>query len=374
MARVIAMLFHPFVHAQSPASGIAAQQPISARKGVIRKQVTPKWVDGVLITILALIIVIAIVALVPKLWGRDIKWTGTGQGSWSMAREGGVMPCSLFYVSRTNEYHEGDIVSFWYSSRFATSDESSIKRIVWVKADGTLICRGDNTKNSDSGEYIVPRNKVRGKVIGSRISAMPTTYWRWLSMGWTLQTEEIAERERKLFSVATLTSVFTASGRVRNWVEFNYAPHLVNWSPTGDYVAVRREDHVTDIYSSSRVPVMSMKGRFKMWIDEKSFVSVSGTTVSRVTVPDGKKTPWAITPTMLGMGFQQNGIVLIDGPADVRAGDTIQFRSHPETLGRVKAVSRERKGGMWGLVTVVKLDPPLPFRPQFGEGITRIRA
>ena len=341
MAHFIAYLLHPFAHAHAGTSGVVLDRPVVGQRerSTTTKHVTPKWVDVILIIVLVLVALLTTFAYVPMIWGLYPVMGHSMEPAFTFV--GGYFQAEVAKDIRINDIVVLDGKTIGYS----------VKRVAKIDAQKGVYTLGDNTdcsmdssfganSNDNTRETWIPFAEVRGKV---------TDIW----------------------SPARAWRHYSPTGQFQNWVEFTYAPRLVNWSPTGDYVVVCREDKdVADVYHhTSRVPVLSISGRFKMWLDEKSFVAVSGTVVSRVTLPDGTTKPWAITPTMLGMGFQQSSVVTIDGPADVTAGDTIEFRSHPEIRGRVKNVSRESKGGMWGLVTVVKLDPSLPFQPQFGEGI-----
>jgi hypothetical protein len=222
-----------------------------------RKHVTPKWVDGLLFLVLIAFFLLACFTYIPMLWGWSPRTTWLGQGSWSMAKEGGVMPCSLFHIARSESYQPGDIISFWYKdpARPGTPEESTIKRVVSVRADGTLVCRGDNQPNSDREEYNVPRDKVRGRVVGWRLSLIPVAYWRWLSMGWTLQADEIALRTKRAFSIATAINILTSDGRWRNRVELSNPPSATYVLPNA--ILVSKPDGVWLLRQSAEPVLVS---------------------------------------------------------------------------------------------------------------------
>lgn len=245
MARVIDLL-HPSAHAHAGAGAVVLDRPVDVGRQPAFFTFSFSWKRTWRVLRWPLLVVGVTILLVclPMLRGWSPRWVGTGQGSWSMAKEGGVMPFSLIYVARADSYQEGDIVSFWYldTARPASTEESAIKRVVSVEADGTLVCRGDNQPNSDHGEYVVPRDKVRGKVVGPRLS-LSTVFWRWLSMGWSLQADEIAQRGERIFSLKTITGLFSEEGRWRNGMEMSHAPSMLRW--IGNRLLVTEEGRIT---------------------------------------------------------------------------------------------------------------------------------
>jgi len=145
-------------------------------------------------------------------WG----YIGTGHASWSMANEGGIMPGSFTLHKAYPTYEVGDDVSFDYrGSKEPSENGKSIKRVIAINPGGTYRVEGLNYLNTIP-PYDVPEKDIIGKIVW-RHSFLPTSYWRWLSMGWALEQEEIAERYQMIFSAETAVGIFTAQGRLRNW-------------------------------------------------------------------------------------------------------------------------------------------------------------
>lgn len=174
------------------------------------------------------IVVVAISPLIPCLWGWKMGWLGTGFGDWSMAAHGGIMPGSIVYHQKLPQYSVGDIVSFEYNGNDdPTQNGPSLKLVVAKNSDGSYCVKGMNYVNSFAPCDVSPRD-IYGKVVWHH-SYLPESYWRWLTMGWTLNYDEIDARWHAIFSFQTIRNIFNKAGWFRNWIEFNYAKSDVSW-------------------------------------------------------------------------------------------------------------------------------------------------
>lgn len=206
-----------------------------------------------------LAILLLAVVFVPRVWGWQFRWLATGYGSWSMASDGGVMPLSMYYVAKTDEYSVGDVVSFEYTgSQDQSQNGPSIKQVVAVAGD-TCRVAGLNGANSVP-PCDVPAEAIHGRIV-ARWSPVPVEYWRWLSDGWQLSTDKIADREERIFSLQTVANVLTSSGRLANWAAFSFPPDAIR------YVAEER----AVVETGGRVVVYSAPG-------QEAYASPVGTT------------------------------------------------------------------------------------------------
>lgn len=172
-----------------------------------------------------LAVLLLAVAVVPQLWGWQFHWLSTGHGSWSMAAEGGVMPLSMYYIAQSDRYSIGDIVSFEYTGSLDQSQNGpSIKQVVAVTGDVVRVA-GLNGQNSVPPCDVLLQD-IRGRIV-ARWSLVPVAYWRWLSMDWQLTTDDIATREKRIFSLQTVTNACTSSGRLSNWVAISFPPGAI---------------------------------------------------------------------------------------------------------------------------------------------------
>jgi hypothetical protein len=237
--------------------------------------------------IVATLIILAVV-FVPALWGWNFHCTATGNGSWSMANEGGVMPMSAYYTAKRAAYSVGDIVSFEYRNGATAQDNGpSIKRVTSVHPDGSYAVAGLNELCSVP-PCNVPSTDIRGRIIAGPVSLMPTAYWRWLSMGWTLDVDEIALRSERIFSVETLRNAFTEGGRWRNGTMLSTPPHDVCYITGGAFVSVwdrvALESRVYMLPSQEVVYVSKLKA--SGWEDENT-LTFDGDIIPPRTVPGG---------------------------------------------------------------------------------------
>lgn len=175
-------------------------------------------------------------------WG----YIGTGHASWSMAEDEGIMPGSLTIHRALSSYQEGDDVCFIYKGSDDDSENGkSVKRITAINPDSSYRVEGLNPLNT-----IPPCNVPPGDIVGKIVwhhSFLPTRYWRWLSMGWSLEQEEIAERYQMVFSIQTVVGVFTKK-QFRNGVILQKSPseyHLDN----GLVYLITPDDQV-EVYTS----------------------------------------------------------------------------------------------------------------------------
>jgi len=200
-------------------------------------------------------------------WG----YIGTGHASWSMSSDDGIMPGSLTLHKAYPTYEVGDDVSFNYrGSKEPSENGKSVKRVVAINPDGTYRVEGLSSLNTIP-PYDVPEKDIIGKIVFHN-SFLPESYWRWLSMGWTLEQEEIAERYHRIFSVETIAGVFTAQGRFRNKVALFWPPSEV----------ARSEDGRTYVFNSgSRLMVYrDMKPIRRIDGEVKSIRAFEGTVFS----------------------------------------------------------------------------------------------
>lgn len=178
---------------------------------------------------LAAFVLIMAVVFLPRLWGWKFHCLGTGSGSWSMASDdsGALMPLSVYYVAKQDSYRVGDVVSFDYKGNGDPSQNGpSVKLIESVK-DGTFRFRGLN-EHCSVQPGSANTQSINGKVV-TKISLLPRCYWRWLSLDWSLTTDQLVVREQRIFSLQTVTNVFTREGRLKNWVEISYPPGSIKW-------------------------------------------------------------------------------------------------------------------------------------------------
>ncbi|MEI6058061.1 MAG: S26 family signal peptidase [bacterium] len=172
-----------------------------------KKHVTPKWVDRLLIGILLLIPILYAAGFNVN-YGPSMSYLG-----WVYRTSWGEQPTRI-----------GQIV------RFAQPGQPtwrkyllpSIKRVAEIRKDGYFV-EGDNTERSqDSRDWCkdVQRNHVAGVVV-----------WCWSpARAWRSRTSE---------------------GKLRNWLEMNYAP--CNWKISGDRLVLT--------FSSSSFGLFSTNGR-----------------------------------------------------------------------------------------------------------------
>jgi hypothetical protein len=220
--------------------------------------------------IVATLIILAVV-FVPALWGWQFHRTATGNGSWSMANEGGVMPMSAYYTAKSATYSVGDIVSFEYRAGATAQDNGpSIKQITSVHPDGSYTVAGLNELCSVP-PCNVPPSDIRGKIVAGPVSLMPTAYWRWLSMGWTLNVDEIALRSERIFSMETLRDAFSEGGRFRNGVKLTYPPTGIRWGPGVMWV---RTEGGASIVSEGDTELYRLQGVVVSWIQNKIVYNV----------------------------------------------------------------------------------------------------
>ena len=161
--------------------------------------------------------------LAPNLFGAGWGFVGTGEGGWSMANEGGIMPLSRTYHQAQSSYEVGDIVSFDYQGSADPSQNGrSIKRITSVNADGSYTVEGLNDHNSVV-PWNAPPESIYGKIVYND-SPVPVSYWRWLSVDWSLKAEQIRKRIPAIVSFRTLKNMMSENGRLENRLQWNRGP------------------------------------------------------------------------------------------------------------------------------------------------------
>jgi len=193
------------------------------------------------------------VAYLPRVWGWRFHWIGTGHGSWSMASEsGGVMPLSPYYTKKFPRYSVGDKISFEYKgNRDPRENGPSIKLVVAVNPDSSYRVAGMNLLNSLPPCNVHPKD-IEGKIV-AQLSPLPKAYWRWLSLGWSLTSDQIGMRGKRIFSLPTLVGVFTPEGRLRNWKVLRFAPGAVVDGGKGEYVVAEKTTKSFVVYRDRRL-------------------------------------------------------------------------------------------------------------------------
>jgi len=241
---------------QNPNGGASMAQtqtkPEDAAKGTKPKAAKRSftWKFWVKVTV---IIAVALSPLIPTLWGWQLGWIGTSHGSWSMAAHNGIMPGSIVYKKSLSEYAVGDKISFEYKgSADPTENGPSLKLVVAKNSDGMYRVKGMNDLNSTPPCNVKPED-IDGKVVWSQ-SFLPESYWRWLSMGWSLNSDEISERWHAIFSLRTVGRALTKEGRYRNWVSIQFPPRAVMWSEHKKWLAVSNADGVKIYRQPQRTP------------------------------------------------------------------------------------------------------------------------
>ncbi|MCX6809462.1 MAG: hypothetical protein NTZ65_01800 [Candidatus Berkelbacteria bacterium] len=246
---------------------MGATSKTEVRSGIspeTKKHVTPKWVDVAVIAILALLMLQMIAIFLPVLWG--VKWHNIGcdAKSWSMATPGGVMPLSQYWIKKAPAYLPGDIVSFQYNAGGTADENGGSVKVVDATAQGWVHVHGMNIANT-----VVPCwvqiGDVNGKIVAGPFSLMPTPFWRWLTMNWSLQYEDIRQRFDSLLKAPI--RCLTSRGRFRNWVGFTYSPRNTAWSVDGRFAAVSEASNspeTTAFYFES-VGATSRWGKIASW-------------------------------------------------------------------------------------------------------------
>jgi len=312
---------------------------------------------------MATVILLAVV-FIPMLWGWRFAYTSSSQGYWSMASEDGVPPCSFFYIARAEQYQTGDVVSFWYYDDPSDPVKSAIKRIVAVKTDGTLVCRGDNAINSDREAFVVPCDMTRGKIVAGPVSLLPTASWRWLSMNWTLQAEEMAERERNIFSLRHILQAVFPGGRWRMWLFANLPPSQIQTRGDWTYASMGQRSVLFNLAGEARWT----RGTFLRW--NAGGVELITPSPHRVLLDwRGKVHPLVVPAKGLGFTPGSGSVVGFDGDVDVSVGQKMGFRGREYVVVGVRRVADSTVAdGMTTLVTLSGsyLNPP----PEMGEPVT----
>lgn len=205
-------------------------QETATKNSVFLKEISlpgAEVVRKVLWAIIYFLIVVIFLIYFPKMWGCNFHWIGYGQGSWSMAGSGGVMPGSFYYIAPSSVYERGDVISFLYDHSADPSQNGlSIKRVVGRNSDGSYRVRGDNHSNSVPPCDVDVR-KIEGKIVYGPICPLPQVFFRWLSMDWQLEQQEISKRFSLIFSLRTLVNALTVEGRSHNGIVFSTPPKKI---------------------------------------------------------------------------------------------------------------------------------------------------
>ena len=239
-------------------------------KAQMKKHVTPKWVDRLLVGVLLLILSVSAAIYVPELFGMKFRRTGLGPDSWSMTAEnGGVRPLSFYYIRRQERYETGDIISFTYDAKKHhpgtetkyDPNGQTIKLV--VQTSGRMVLVRGLYLPSTAPPCWVDLSDIEGRIVAGPISMMPSAMCRWMTMNYQLSPQDMAVRHQMLLG-SFLHDPRTWSFRLG--VVDNNPPRSVSWSPNGQAVALlNAETRLVLVRNCFGRTVYSDYGLFEGW-------------------------------------------------------------------------------------------------------------
>jgi hypothetical protein len=219
---------HDVITRRHPAS-TTITAPVKAGQGsaLTREIHLPKWFRVLLFGVLGLLVLQVLAIVVPMSWGWQWHNIGCDDKSWSMANEGGVMPLSQYWIAKSQAYKPGDIVSFQYKAGGLAEECGPSVKLVDATFPGWVHVRGMNSVNSMSPCWVRVED-VNGKIMAGPVSIVPTSFWRWATMGWTLKHDAVAVRCGHV-----LNWRFLLSSRTVREAVLAASPYDVKWSARG---------------------------------------------------------------------------------------------------------------------------------------------
>lgn len=137
-----------------------------------------KKIRNIVVAIPAVIFVLAIILIfiisfslqkgeIPKIFGLTFMEVQTG------SMEPNIHQYDFIINQEKKEYHEDDVVSFYYDLDGKNGDESVTHRIIEIKDDGTIVLKGDAVTASANYEtavnnkelQVITPDKIIGKVV-----------------------------------------------------------------------------------------------------------------------------------------------------------------------------------------------------------------
>lgn len=297
------------------------EAPLMKAQTVAKKHVTPKWVDRLLIGVLVLMPVLYAAGFNVN-YGPSMSHLG-----WFYRTSWGEQPTRVGQIVRFAQPGQPT----WRKYILPT-----IKRVAEIRKDGYFV-EGDNTEHSqDSRDWCrdVPTDHVAGVVV-----------WCWSpTRAWRSQT---------------------ADGRLRNWLEMNYAP--CNWKICGDRLVLTFSSSSFGLFSTDGSPIGYYQcetggGQAEnVFEGEMGFAPIGrGGRMYALDLKTGhfhpvryelKLTPFGNGPSSIG--FEG------DVTDKLKVGMQLELRGTVVSITSVEVL----KGGPAGASTVVSFKPKLNFFP-----------
>lgn len=325
---------------------------------------------------IALITLAVIAALlsptyVPALWGWQFKYTGADQFSFSLlAPQGGIPPLSIYWVKRTKDVTVGDTVSYGFIDRFVNGGEPKADEVT----DPTIkqVLAVEPTRIKVHGLYLpttapvhwVPIDHVKGVVAEGPFSVVPKAYWRWYTLDYTLDANDMIERQRHLRH-AFFGSPLSLAGRLRI---ASMSPRAVVFRNDGKYCVV--QDITAEKFAITRSDgrmIAVRNGQLSGW---------QGREIEYLNADNGQR-KWRFTPeTLADRCLQQNklqvmGIIVENtGQVDLLGDVVAKIKGRAVMVGdqKIKVVDARvvQFGIPHGVLTLATVRPALKVKAEMG--------
>lgn len=163
-------------------------------------------------------------------------------GSMSMATENsGYLPYQFYYTKAAPKYLPGDDISFYNRDKDPENQGMTLKRLSYEQ-DGVYHLYG-LSKACSGGKYTCHFGDIEGKVVSGPypLLPIPKAYWRWLTLNWTLNYDDIDKRFHSL--VLSPVRVCSKVGRLKNKVCLKYPSSMCCWNTSQTQVVINDGDH-----------------------------------------------------------------------------------------------------------------------------------